>query len=508
MRHIAPMNDVVETTSGRVRGHTDAGVLAFKGIPYARPPVGARRFAPPEDAEPWPGIRDANAFGAQAWQVIFPFFDPAYDADPAWDEARSYHGRAITHPVPNDEDCLVLNVWTPQASGKRPVMVWMHGGGFTAGSGSWNWWCGQHLARQQDVVVVTLNHRLNIFGFLYAPEHGVAPNLGMQDLTAALRWVQENIEGFGGDAGNVTIFGQSGGGMKVSTLMAMPSARGLFHKAIVQSGPFLRAIPQGRARAAASAAMDFLGIGGEKLRDIPAADLLRAFAASNEGAPGVARQFGPVADGEILPRDPFEPDAPLGSEHIPLLIGATSEEITSLIGWREPSIFAIPEAELNRRVADFCGADSAAAARLIEAYRGADPSASPSRLFARIASDRRFGYMSIVEAERHATRGPTFGYRLTYQSPLIGARLGAPHNLDLPLLFCPDEAPGMFSGTGHHALAAFMQNAWAQFARTGNPGWKSFDVTTRATMMLDRECQVVNDPGRAERLAQGGLPPP
>ena len=482
-------------------------MLAFKGIPYAMPPVGARRFAPPEGVQPWPGVRDAAAFGAQAWQVIFPFFDPAYDADPDWDDARAYHRGAITTPVPNSEDCLVLNVWTPQASGKRPVMVWMHGGGFTAGSGSWDWWSGQHLARQQDVVVVTLNHRLNIFGFLYAPEHGVAPNLGMQDIVVALRWVQENIAGFGGDAGNVTIFGQSGGGMKVSTLMAMPSARGLFHKAIVQSGPFLRAIPQARAQAAAAAAMDFLGIGPDKLREIPAADLLRAYAASNEGAPGVARQFGPVADGEILPRDPFEPDAPADSERIPLLIGATSEEITSLIGWKDPSIFSIALAELNQRVADFCGTGAAEAARLIEAYRGAEPSASPSRLFARIASDRRFGYMSIVEAERHAARGPTWSYRLTYQSPLIGARLGAPHNLDLPLLFSPDDAPGIFApGTDHHALATFMQAAWAQFARTGDPGWKRFDTATRATMMLDRECRVENDPGRAERLAQGGLP--
>jgi len=504
------MIDVVETTSGRVRGHAQDGVFAFKGIPYALPPVGARRFEPPQSAQPWSGVRDAAAFGPQAWQVIIPFFDPAFDVDPDWDEARSFHRGAIRTPVPTSENCLVLNVWTPSASGKRPVMVWMHGGGFAVGSGSWNWWSGQHLARQQDVVVVTLNHRLNIFGYLYAPEHGVAPNLGMQDIVAALRWVQANITSFGGDVGNVTIFGQSGGGMKVSTLMAMPSARGLFHKAIVQSGPFLRAIPQARARAAATAAMGFLGISPDRLRDVPANDLLRAFAASNEGASGVARQFGPVADGEILRRDPFEPDAPSGSETIPLLIGATPEEVTTLIGWKDPWIFSIPPDELNQRVADFCGANPDEAARLIDAYRSADPAASPSRLFARIASDRRFGYMSIVEAERHAARGATWSYRLTYQSPLIGARLGAPHNLDLPLLFCPDDAPGMFAaGTDdHHRLANFMQTAWAQFARTGNPGWQRFDATTRATMMLDRECRVVHDPGRAERLAQGALPLP
>jgi para-nitrobenzyl esterase len=499
------MSNVIETTSGRVRGRAEDGVFAFKGIPYAQPPLGARRFEPPQAALQWTGVRDATTFGPQAWQVIFPFFDPALDADSVWDEARSYHRGAIATSVPNSEDCLVLNVWTPSAAGKRPVMVWMHGGGFTAGSGSWNWWCGQQLARLQDVVVVTLNHRLNIFGFLSAPQHGVAPNLGMQDITAALRWVQANIDGFG----NVTIFGQSGGGMKVSTLMAMPTARGLFHKAIVQSGPFLRAIPQARAEAAAFTAMDLLGIGPDRLREISAVDLLRAFIASNEGDPGVARQFGPVVDGEILPRDPFEPDAPPGSESIPLLIGTTSEEITSLIGWRDPSIFSIPEIELNRRVAGFCGVDAAVAARLIDAYSSADPSASPSRLFARIASDRRFGYMTIVEAERHAARGPTWSYRLTYQSPLIGGRLGAPHNLDLPLLFCPDQAPGIFgTDTGHHALAAFMQAAWAQFARTGDPGWRRFDTAKRATMILDRECQVLNDPCRAERLIQGALPSP
>jgi para-nitrobenzyl esterase len=502
------MSEIVETSSGRVRGAAEAGVLAFKGIPYTLAPVGARRFAPPEPAQPWSGLRAAAAFGAQAWQVIYPFFDPAFDDDPTWDEGRSFHRGAITAPVPNSEDCLVVNVWTPSVCGKRPVMVWMHGGGFTAGGGSWDWWCGQNLARGQDLVIVSLNHRLNIFGFLYAPEHGVAPNLGMQDIVAALRWVQANIASFGGDAGNITIFGQSGGGMKVSTLMAMPSARGLFHKAIVQSGPFLRAVPQERARVATAAAMRFLGIGPDQLREVPAPHLLRAFTASNEGAPGVARQFGPVADGDILPRDPFEPDAPATGEGIPLLIGATSEEITSLLGFSDPSIFSISPAEVDRRVADVCGVDAAAATRLTDAYRGADPSASPSRLFARIASDRRFGYMAIVEAERQAARGPTWSYRLTYQSPLIGARLGAAHNIDLPLLFRPDGAPGIFgTDRGHNALSAFMQAAWAEFARSGDPGWKRFDTATRATMMLDRECQLANDPGKAERLAQAAMPP-
>ena len=502
------MNEIVKTSSGRVRGLAEAGVLAFKGIPYALPPIGARRFAPPEPAQPWPGVRPAVTFGAQAWQVIYPFFDPAFDDDPVWDEARSFHRGAITTPVPNSEDCLLVNVWTPSASGKRPVMVWMHGGGFAAGSGSWNWWCGQHLAREQDLVLVSLNHRLNIFGFLFAPEHGVAPNLGMQDIVAALRWVQANIAGFGGDAANVTIFGQSGGGMKVSTLLAMPSARGLFHKAVVQSGPFLRAVPRQRAGAAAAAAMRFLGIGADKLRDVPAPDLLRAFAASNEGALGVARQFGPVADGDILPRDPFDPDAPASGEGIPLLIGATSEEITSLLGFSDPSIFSISPVELNQRIEKVCCIDPADATCLIDAYRGADPSASPSRLFARISSDRRFGYMAIVEAERQSAQGPTWCYRLTYQSPLIGARLGAAHNLDLPLLFCPDGAPGIFGGDGGHpALSAFMQAAWGEFARNGDPGWKRFDTATRATMLLDRECGIANDPSRAERLAQAAMPP-
>lgn len=501
------MTTTIETEHGRLHGVAGARVLSFKGIPYAAPPVGARRYEPPGAPAPWSGVRETNTFSAQAHQVIYPFFDPAFDADPTWEDGRQFHRGAITTPVPNSEDCLYLNIWTPAASGKRPVMVWMHGGGFSAGSGNWNWWCGQHLAAGQDVVVVTLNHRLNIFGYLYAPDQGIAPNLGMQDIVAALNWVRTNIGDLGGDPGNVTIFGQSGGGMKVSTLMAMPSARGLFHKAIVQSGPFLRAVPKQRAQAAAHAAMKHLGVDGSKLRHVPAADLLRAFAASGEGGPGVVRQFAPVADGAVLPHDPFEPDSPAGAENIPLLIGSTPEEVTSLIGFRDPSIFALSAAELPRRVAEFCAIAAAQAAQAIDAYRSADPAASPSRLFARIASDRRFGFMSIVESERHAVHGKTWAYRLNYQSPHIGARLGAPHNLDLPLLFCPKDAPGIFgTDTGHHTLAAFMQNAWGNFARTGDPGWPRFDTTTRATMLLDRECRVANDPGRAERLAQAAMP--
>lgn len=499
---------VVETTTGRLRGVPEAGILAFKGIPYARPPVGALRFEKPEPAQPWAGIREAATFGPHAWQVVYPFFDPAFDNDPSWEEARVFHAGAITSPVVRDEDCLTLNVWTPAPSGKRPVMVWLHGGGFAAGSGSWGWWSGQGLAHSQDVVVVSLNHRLNVFGFLHAPAAGVPANLGMQDIVLALRWVRDNAARFGGDPGNVTIFGQSGGGMKVTTLMAMPSARGLFHKAIVQSGPFLRAVPRERGVLAGERAMAHLGIGPEKLREVSAKDLVGAFAASGEGGPGVPRQFAPVVDGDVLPRDPFDPDAPPGSGAIPLMIGATPEEATSLIGFRDPSIFSIARGDLAARVAVTCGLGPDDAAAVADAYSGADPAASPSRVFARIVSDRRFGFPSIVEAERHAAAGPTFAYRLTYKAPLIADRLGTPHNIDLPLLFCPDKAPGMFGDdTGHLGLAGFMQDAWGRFARDGDPGWPRFDAADRATMILDSESRVATDPHRQERLAQAALPP-
>ena len=510
---------IVETRTGKLRGLAGPEGLAFLGIPYAAPPLPPHRFMAPRPAAPWAGVRAAAGFADQAAQLLFAFLDPALADDPAQDANRAFHAGVADPVTPYGENCLALNVWTPALAGARPVMVWLHGGGFASGSGSWGVWTGETLAAEQDVVVVNLNHRLNIFGYLSLQDHGGAdhgtvPNAGMLDIVMALEWVRDNIAAFGGDPGNVTIFGQSGGGMKVGTLMAMPAAKGLFHKAIMQSGPPLLAIPRERAAAVAARALAHLGCDVAGLQSVPAAALLAAFAAAGEGGPGVPRQFGPVVDGESLPRHPFAPDAPALAASVPVLIGATGQEITSLQGFRDPSIFTIAADALVARVAGFCAIPDDAAQALVAAYRAARPERTPAQIYAAIASDRQFGFGAIVLAERQATQAPVFAYRLEWQSPAAGGRYGAPHNLDLPLIFGRDRAPGVTgAGTAHHPLAAAMQMAWGNFARTGNPNhrglphWPVFDAGQRATMIFDADCQVVDDPHRAERLAQAVLPP-
>lgn len=515
------MTPIVTTAAGRLEGVRDAGVLAFKGVPYAT----AARFAAPRPPAPWSGVRAATGFGPPAPQILYPFFDPSKAGDRSWDEARDFHRGAVIDEGAMSEDCLRLNVWTPATTGRRPVMVWCHGGGFTHGTGAWSWWTGENLARDHDVVVVTLNHRLNVFGFVdlttIAPDEGFVANAGMRDIVAALEWVRDNIAAFGGDPGNVTIFGQSGGGGKVGTLMAMPSARGFFHKAIIQSGAqVLRAIPRERARRMAERVLAALGLtAGEagRIRDATLEQLLRAFAAADESAtPGAPRGFGPAIDPDTLPADPFDPAAPALSRDVSLLIGATAEEITSLQGFREKRVFAMPEADLAPLVRSFGALDPDQAARVIAAYRMSRPEASPAQLFVAILSDRRFGFPAALEAERKTAAGgaPAFLYRLAWQAPVMGGRYGAPHNLCLPLIFGRDRAPGITGdgATRHHRLAARMQAAWVAFARTGSPdhpdlpAWPAYDAARRATMILDDECRIELDPRAGERAAQASLP--
>jgi para-nitrobenzyl esterase len=516
------MTEIVETNTGRVRGTPQDGVLAFKGIPYAAPPG---RFAAPEPAKPWTGVLDAAAFGPTCPQPPFPFSDPARADDRSLDPARDFHRGSNDAPTPHSEDCLTLNVWTPSPDGKRPVMVWLHGGGFASCAGSWTWWAGQNLAREQDVVVVSMTHRLNIFGFLHLDElggreAGFSGNVGMRDIVRALEWVRDNISAFGGDPGNVTIFGQSGGGHKVSTMLAIPAARGLFHKAIAQSGSMIRAGSADAATATAERVLAFLDIPRDQiaaLRDVPTARLLAAFAASGEGAvPGGPRVFGPVLDGDLISIHPFDPAASDLAKDVPMIIGATPQETTSLIGARDQSIFTLEEAALAPRVAAFCNTDADGAAALIDAYRRARPGATASAVFIGIVSDRQFGFPGIQQAERKTGQGgaPAYLYRLSWQTPVQGGRMGAPHNLCLPLIFNRDGAPGI-TGTGdsHYALAATMQAAWGNFARAGTPNgpgvpdWPAYDTVTRPVMVFDTTCAIAYDPERIEREAQAALPP-
>src|SRR5579884_487511 len=377
------LSPIVEIVSGRLRGITSGGIHAFKGIPYAAPPVGPNRFRPPQPAQPWAGVREASAYAGHAWQSpLRPKRRPELDRllGPADD-------------TPEGEDCLTLNVWTPDLDkGKRPVMVWLHGGAFAYGSGNRAVTDGANLARRGDVVVISVNHRLNIFGFLHLADLGGerfagSGNAGMLDQIAALEWVRDNVAGFGGDPGNVTIFGESGGGGKVSALLAMPAAQGLFHRAIVQSGAAIRMTARERANALAAAVLAQLGIGKnecDRLQDVPPQQLLAAIAPASRAAgprpfPLLDRyDFGPVVDGADLPQHPFDPAAPAASAAIPLLVGGTKDESSLFLTEDEPYwTGTLTEAALRARIAAVAGDDADA---VIAAYRERLPSATPAEL--------------------------------------------------------------------------------------------------------------------------------
>jgi para-nitrobenzyl esterase len=389
-------------------------------------------------------------------------------------------------------------------------MVWFHGGGYSAGSGNFLMYDGSALARRQNVVVVTVNHRLNVFGFLYLAELGgekysQASNPGMLDLVAALEWVRDNVGAFGGNPGNVTIFGQSGGAGKVSTLMAMPSARGLFHRTIAQSGATVRGVPRDAATRGAAAFLATLGLGRgqvEELRKIPAERLVGAMQATPE------LRLAPVVDGGTLPADPFDPVAPAISAGIPMMLGSTETEAT--FNPNAP-LDPIDDAALRMRVRQVLRADDAAVDRITASYRRGRPAISNLDLYLILASDRGFREEVLTQAERKANQNAAsiYMYYFTWRSPVRGGKLKAFHCLDIPFAFDNVDLATAMNGSGQdrYLLADRMSTAWAAFARSGNPShaglptWPAFNTSQRATMILDNECRVVNDPNGEERLA-------
>ena len=496
----------VEIATGKIRGTTSNGVHAFKGIPYGASTAGPRRFMPPAKPQPWSGVREAVEFGHQSPQnmrftdVLAPQADPSEGFD---------------------EDCLVLNVWTPGVNDgkKRPVMFWIHGGGFAQESGSWPWIDGAALARRGDAVVITINHRLNIFGYLHLGDIGgekyaASGNAGMLDLVAGLEWVRDNIAQFGGDPGNVMIFGESGGGAKVCTLLAMPTAKGLYHRAAIQSGSWLRGIPREEATATARAVLAELSISAaniDELQKVPAQKLLTLKTGAMVPLPprrGALRMgYSPVVDGRFLPQHPFDPVATPVSADVPLLVGCTRDEAT-LFYLRDESVFSLDEAGLRMRLLEML--EEPMAVRLIDTYKKAQPDASPSQLFLRIASDRLARRDAIRLAERKFAQGkaPVYMYLFTWKSPALNGRLGAPHTVEIPFVFDNTDVPAvMTKSPTAKPLAEKTSDAWIAFARSANPNhaglpnWPQYNTVQRATMVFDTVCNVVNDPGSAERKA-------
>jgi para-nitrobenzyl esterase len=509
----AVLGPVVETASGKLRGALAAGVHSFKGVPYGASTAGANRFMLPHPPASWSGVHEAVAYSGRAWQL------------PGRPQRRAVLETLLGPPdtTQETEDCLSLNLWTPGIGhdGKRPVMVWLHGGAFAYGSGNRAVTDGANLARRGDVVVVSVNHRLNILGFLHLDDIGGARwmhagNAGMLDIIAALSWVRENIAAFGGDPGNVTVFGESGGGGKVSVLLAMPQARGLFHRAIIQSGAAIRVSTRERANALAEAALRHLGLRAdecERLQTLPAAQLLAAIAPASR-AVGRSRwplldryDFGPVVDGAGLPQHPAEPEAPAVSDHIPLMVGGTREESAFFLADDEEVWNGtLTEAELRRRVAAVAGAETEA---LLAFYKAKMPQAKPADWLIAASTGSNFGIRTALLAERYAARAgraPVYMYSLDWQSPAHGGRLKAHHAMDLPFVFDNTDVADTTAGApGARELAARMSAAWIAFARGGCPehsalpAWPAYTNGDRATMIFDNDCRVVHDPDHDAR---------
>ncbi|MFZ5669285.1 MAG: carboxylesterase/lipase family protein [Pseudomonadota bacterium] len=500
---------VVATRSGPVAGQRLEGVVAFKGIPYAAPPTGDLRFAPPRPPAPWTEVRDAAALGHPAVQM-----PSASAASPTSDLGRALQA---VFPVAADvaaqsEDCLVLNVWTPKPDrGKRPVMVWLHGGGFAYGSAGWPMYDGANLAARGEVVVVGVNHRLNVFGYVQLDAAPGSGNAGMLDLVAALEWVRDNIAAFGGDPDNVTLFGESGGGAKVSYLLAMPRARGLFHKAIVQSGPGVRAVPIDRARALAADLFAELGLAAgdvAALRAVPADRLIRAAYAAEAKQPGAGFDrsgFSPVVDGDILPRHPWDPDAPDTARDVPVLIGINKDEMTLFMA-SAPWFGRLDEAGLDAMAQATFGARAPA---VLAALRRDFPGDSPTYLATHLTTYGRMFAGSVQIAERKAGQGGAraWMYLLEWETPVGPFR--APHTLEIPLVFDTVETSRPLLGPGPEpqVMAAQMSAAWLAFARNGDPNtpllprWPAYDAADRPVMVFNLTSRVVNDPYAATRAA-------
>lgn len=507
----------VETSSGRVRGYERNGVYVFKGLPYGASTSGGLRFMPPERPEPWTGIRNTLSYGRVCPLQNSVHFntDGRNLANGDEDAFLLHRGPAVTVP---GEDCLRVNIWTPEINGshKRPVLVYMHGGGFAGGSGhdllSYD---GESLARNHDVVLVNHNHRLNVYGYLNLEAIGgetfaKSANVGMLDIVAVLEWVQTHIASFGGDPDNVTIFGQSGGGGKVAALMAMPAAKGLFHRAIIQSGPFLRALSPDYSGRVAELLMAELGLSKSQVRDLQKISVDRLSAAAAEAIKKASTpstslhprygesDWGPTVDGKILPHHPFDPEALAISANVPLITGTNLNE--SVNGLDHPGINSMTVNEMTRLVRESYHGDAEA---IIAAYRKEYPRANPFGLYAAIEASQ-WRIPAFAQAARKAAAGgaPAYAYVYAWRTPVLDNHPGTFHASEISFVFDNAEICDHYSAgdPGAFVLSRQMSTAWVNFARSGNPNhdelphWPPYAAETRATMYFDDPCEVRYDP--------------
>lgn len=486
---------VAQTANGKVAGYIQDGVTIFKGIPYAK----ANRFEAPVQADSWEGIRSCRQYGPVSPQ----------GARSGWANDEIAFAFNWNDGV-QGEDCLRLNVWTPALdSRKRPVMVWLHGGGYSAGSGqelpSYD---GTSLAFAEDVVVVSINHRLNVLGFLdlsaYGEKYAKSANAGLLDIVASLKWVRDNIAAFGGDPSNVTIFGQSGGGGKVTTLLATPCAKGLFHKAIVQSGSMLRTMESKYSRKIGIATVRNLGLDAssiDKISEVPYGELLAAgekaiaqvkAEADRDGVASFIFGWAPTVDGAVLPSQPFDPQAPAISAEIPMIIGTTRHEFSMTT-----YVPALRNAGREEVIGILKGRYGEGTERFLELFAKAYPGSKPADM---LDADFVFRPSAIEQALRKSLQGaaPVYMYMFNWESPVLDGILRSTHCMEIPFVFNNAGRHASMTGGGAQAmeLASKMSHCWAEFARCGKPSaeglpeWEPFEAEKRAVMFFDNTCKM------------------
>ncbi len=502
---LATVGGTAATRYGRVRGLLKDGVQQFWSVPYGAPTGGENRFMPPRPPVAWGGVRDH-------FQIRY-----AAPIEPGAGEPAPVV-LALNRQTEVSEDCLTVNVFTPGLDdGQRPVMVWMHGGGFSVGSGNYLLYDGTNLAKKEDVVVVSVNHRLNIFGFLHLADIGgskwaESTNVGVQDLVAALQWVKDNIENFGGDPDRVTIFGQSGGGGKTTTVMAMPSAEGLFHRSIAQSGSAFRGTTAADASDGAERLLRKLGLRNNQLDELQKMDF-REIQAAYYAEPRIERLgTGPVIDGKIIPRHQWDPTAPAYSANVALMAGSTQTEN----GWVGPPPYELSDEDMaDRFTTQLANNDANRGRELLAMYKRIYPDLRNQMLWLTAESDnsRRWNAQELCRLKYEQGAAPAYLYFFDWNSPVHDNRMGAYHTLDIPFVFYNLDIGASMTGSDQYRyqLGHVMSAAWAAFARTGDPNhsymphWPAFNSEQYPTMMFGSEVRMHDDPNREERLALGQL---